>query len=406
MRPGRRRSAAGRARPRRTVRLRLTLWYSGLFLASGAALLVITYGLVVQAFTADADHNVAACRVPGRRCHSVSAQVARSIALRDHSALLGDLLTRSALALAVMTVLSVALGWFVASRALRPLRTMTATTARISAASLGERLDLSGPDDELKELGDTIDRLLDRLEASFLAQRQFVANAAHEMRTPLARQRIISQVAVDDPDAGVESLRAAHDRVLAAGSELQHLMDALLTLARGQAGLDRREHLDLADVAGRVVSSRRAEADERGLDLHDALAPSPTAGSPHLAERLVANLVDNALRYNVPGGRVEVSTGVAGHRAVLSVSNTGPQIPAAALDRLFQPFQRMIPERTSRGDGMGLGLSIVQAIAEAHGASVTASPRPGGGLVVEVAFPETAPITALGEIATPAPATA
>ena len=378
MRPGRRRSAAGRARPRRTVRLRLTLWYSGLFLASGAALLVITYGLVVQAFTADADHNVAACRVPGRRCHSVSAQVARSIALRDHSALLGDLLTRSALALAVMTVLSVALGWFVASRALRPLRTMTATTARISAASLGERLDLSGPDDELKELGDTIDRLLDRLEASFLAQRQFVANAAHEMRTPLARQRIISQVAVDDQDAGVESLRAAHDRVLAAGSELQHLMDALLTLARGQAGLDRREHLDLADVAG----------------------------SPHLAERLVANLVDNALRYNVPGGRVEVSTGVAGHRAVLSVSNTGPQIPAAALDRLFQPFQRMIPERTSRGDGMGLGLSIVQAIAEAHGASVTASPRPGGGLVVEVAFPETAPITALGEIATPAPATA
>jgi signal transduction histidine kinase len=371
-------------RPRRTVRLRLTLWYGGLFLISGAALLAVTYVLVVRAFVGPTAGN-ALCG-PGGGCHAMGAQQAQSMAMAENGPVLHELLTRSEMALAVMAVLSIALGWLVAGRALRPLRTITAAARQISATSLSERLGLRGPDDELKELGDTFDGLLARLEASFRAQRQFIANASHELRTPLARQRVISQVALADPGATVETLRSAHERVLAAGAEQQHLIDALLTLARGQAGLPEREPFDLAAVAGPVIAARQAEAAERNLTLHAALGAAPAAGSPRLAERLVANLLDNALRHNVPGGRVEMSTGTRDGRAVLSVANTGPAVPPAAVERLFQPFQRLAAERVSRGEGFGLGLSIVHAIAETHGASITASPQPEGGLVIEVAF--------------------
>jgi signal transduction histidine kinase len=374
-------------RPRWTVRLRLTLWYGGLFLLSGAALLIVTYALVVRAFTAGTGA-AASCHRPGIGCHVISAQQMRAAALQAHATLLSEFWSRSAVALGVMTVLSIASGWFIAGRALRPVRAITAAARRISAASLGERLALTGPDDELKELGGTFDQLLARLESSFRAQQQFIANAAHEMRTPLARQQVISQVALADPAASVETLRAAHERVLAAGSEQQHTIDVLLTLARGQAGLSRKEPFDLAAVTDQVLLSRRADARDRGLILHQVLAPAPTAGSQALAERLTANLVDNALRHNVPGGRVEISTRTVDRHAVLSIANTGPDVPAAALDRLFQPFQRMTADRTSHGEGLGLGLSIVQAIAEAHGAVVTADPLPEGGLIVEVAFPE------------------
>jgi signal transduction histidine kinase len=374
-------------RPRWTVRLRLTLWYGGLFLVSGTALLIVTYGLVEWAFTAGAVAT-ATCHQPGIGCHAISAQQARAAVLQAHATLLSELWTRSAVALGVMTVLSIASGWFLAGRALRPVRAITTAARRISAASLGERLALTGPDDELKELGDTFDQLLARLEASFRAQRQFIANAAHEMRTPLARQQVISQVALADPAASVESLRAAHERVLAAGSEQQHIIDALLTLARGQAGLSKKEPFDLAAVTSLVLLSRQSDARDRGLIVREALAPAPTAGSQALAERLAANLLDNALRHNVPGGSVEIGTRTAGRQAVLSIVNTGPRVPAAALDRLFQPFQRMTADRTSHSEGIGLGLSIVQAIAEAHGATITALALPDGGLLVEVAFPD------------------
>jgi signal transduction histidine kinase len=259
----------------------------------------------------------------------------------------------------------------------------------VSADRLGDRLALSGPRDELRELGDTFDALLARLEASFRAQRQFIANASHELRTPLARQRVISQVALADPGATIETLRTAHERVLAAGVQQQQLIEALLTLARGQAGLDKPEPFDLAAVTRQVLVARQTDAKTRNVALQTALDRAPTAGSPPLAEQLAANLVDNALRYNVPGGRVDISTGMRNSRAVLSVLNTGPAVPAAALDRLFQPFQRLAADRTSRGEGLGLGLglSIVQAIADAHSASITARPQPAGGLLVEVTFP-------------------
>jgi signal transduction histidine kinase len=373
-------------RPRRTLRLRLTAWYGSLFLLSGAVLLAATYGLVVQAFAGNSAGN-AACRAPGAGCHTIGARQAQAIAVQEHATVLGELVSRSALALAVVAVLSVGLGWFIAGRALRPLRIITATARQISAASLSERLALGGPRDELTELADTFDGLLARLEASFTAQRQFIANAAHELRTPLARQRVISQVAVADPGASIESLRAAHERVLAVGAQQHQLLDALLTLARGQAGLDRNEPFDLADLAGRVLADRQPEAQGQNLTVHATLSPAPTAGSPRLAEHLAANLIDNALRHNLPGGQVEVITQSRDSGAVLTVINTGPPVPPTAIDRLFQPFQRLTADRTSRGDGLGLGLSIVQAIASAHHATITARPQPEGGLLIQVTFP-------------------
>ena len=255
MTPGRIAAAAARAGPpRRTLRLRLTAWYGGLFLLSGAVLLAVTYGLVVQAFAGNTAGN-AVCQAPGTGCHTIGAQQARAIAVQQHAAVLSELVSRSALALALVAVLSVALGWFIAGRALRPLRTITTAARQISAASLSERLALSGPRDELTALADTFDGLLARLEAAFNAQRQFIANAAHELRTPLARQRVISQVALAAPDASTDSLRAAHDRVLASGAQQQHLIDTLLTLARGQAGLDKHVPFDLADLTRKIAKA-------------------------------------------------------------------------------------------------------------------------------------------------------
>ena len=373
-------------RPRTTVRLRLTAWYGGLFLLSGAVLLAVTYGLVVQAFVGNSASN-ALCQAPGIGCHTIGAQQAHAIAVYEHATVLHELWFRSATALYFVALLSVVLGWFIAGRALRPLRTITTTARQISAASLSERLALTGPRDELTELADTIDGLLARLEAAFTAQRQFIANAAHELRTPLARQRVISQVALADPAATIESLRTAHERVLASGAQQHQLIDALLTLARGQSGLASYEPFDLADLARKILASRQCEAQRQNLALRTALSPASTAGSPRLAEHLAANLIDNALHYNLPGGHVEISTETTDSNAVLTVANTGPTVPAAAIDQLFQPFQRLTPDRTSRGDGLGLGLSIVAAIASAHHATITARPRPGGGLLIEVAFP-------------------
>jgi signal transduction histidine kinase len=194
--------------------------------------------------------------------------------------------------------------------------------------------------------------------------------------TPLARQRVISQVALADPGATINSLRAAHKRVLACGAEQEQLIEALLTLARGQAGLDTQEPFALATVTRQALTARQPEAAYRKLTLHAELGPAPAAGSPRLAERLAANLVDNALRHNTPGGRVAITTGTKNSRAVLSVTNTGPAVPPKAIDRLFQPFQRLGTDRTSRGDGLRLGLFIVKAIADSHDASIAASPQP------------------------------
>ncbi len=297
-----------------------------------------------------------------------------------------QLLTESGIALAIMAVVSVLLGWLVAGRVLRPLRTITATTRDISESNLHERLDVRGPDDELKELGDTIDGLLERLDASFRSQRQFVANASHELRTPLARQRALAQVALADPDATADSLRAAHERILVSGEQQEQMIDALLTLSRAQAATLSAHDVDLTALLGELLEERELEAAARQVTIVPSLGPAALRGDPRLLERLVENLLDNALRYNVPGGRVAVQTGTRGATAWLAVSNDGPVIRPDDVARLYEPFQRREPERTTRGEGFGLGLCIVRAVAAAHGATLETVAEPAGGLRVEVRF--------------------
>ena len=298
-----------------------------------------------------------------------------------------ELLVNSGIALAIVAVLALLAGWVVAGRMLRPIRTITRTARRISSTSLHERLALDGPQDELKELGDTLDDLFGRLDAAFEAQRQFVANASHELRAPLTRQRALIQVALADPDANSTSLRTAHERVLASEQQLEQMIDGLLALTRGEAGLERREHLDLATLASKALLARESEAAGRDLDVRATLAPAPTAGDPRLLERLIANLIDNAIRHNVPEGHVEITTGSRQEHAFLMVTNSGPTIPDEEVPRLLQPFQRLHGTRTTHGSGNGLGLAIVNAIATAHRATLTALPLPDGGLTVEVTFP-------------------
>jgi len=318
-------------------------------------------------------------------------QVARAGSLQaaQRAADSHELLVNSGIALAIVAVLAVLAGWLVAGRMLGPIRTITRTARRISSTSLHERLALDGPQDELKELGDTLDDLFARLDAAFEAQRQFVANASHELRAPLTRQRALIQVALADPDANFTSLRAAQERVLASEQHLEQMIDGLLALTRGEAGLERHERLDLATLAAQVLRMRDSEATDLGLDIRARLDSAPTAGDPRLVERLIANLLDNAVRHNIPEGHVEMTTGIGHQHAFLTVANSGRTIPPEEVPRLLQPFQRLHGTRTTHGSGNGLGLAIVDAIARAHRATLTAQPRPGGGLTVEVTFPST-----------------
>ena len=229
-------------------------------------------------------------------------------------------------------------------------------------------------------------RVLRPLEDSYRAQRQFVANASHELRAPLTRLRAISEVALASPDASDASLRAAHERVIASEENLEQLIDGLLTLTRSQAGLERRERVELATLTTQAIAAHQSRLTDRDLDLRTTLDPATTLGDPRLLERLISNLIDNAIRHNVPSGRLAITTGTRDKRPFLSITNTGPPIPPDQLERLFEPFQRLA-ERTGHNNGHGLGLSIVRAIATAHHATLHASPAPGGGLAIEVAFP-------------------
>jgi signal transduction histidine kinase len=380
--------------PRRTIRLRLALLYGGVFFISGAILLALIYGAVANT------HHAYSQVVPTPLIGSSSSQAAPfqlppgashvTVSVVDSHQRIADLQVLaivSVIALAVMAVVSMGLGWLIAGRVLRPLRTITTAARDISATNLHQRLALEGPNDEFKELGDTFDGLLGRLEQSFQAQRQFVANASHELRTPLARLKTLAQVALSDPDASVESLRAAHERVLVSEQQLEGLIGALLNLASSERNLDHREPVDLMAVTEEVIATRRQEIEHRDLVLTATLHGARLEGNRQLIEQLVANLLDNAIDHNVAGGRVDVTTTTSEGQAILSVTNDGPVIAAEDLDRLQQPFQRFGAERTSHGDGHGLGLSIVYAIATAHEASLAVNPQPAGGLHAEVKFP-------------------
>jgi signal transduction histidine kinase len=394
--------------PKTTVRWRLTLMYGGLFLISGAVLLSTTYVLVSR--TSQTSNQsplqfitrtpVNFSRVPNwalknrlappvaRLLRSRNGRRAVAVVVSDQrTSDLHVLVIESIIALAIMAVLSMALGWVVAGWVLAPLRGMADTTREISAASLNRRLAIEGPDDELRHLGDTIDGLLARLETAFDAQRRFVANASHELRTPLTAARALLEMVLGDPNATTETFREVCTQVLEEGEQQEQLIAALLALAQGQRGIDRRQPLDLAALASAEVDRHELEALSRDVRIEAALSPAGLSGDARLIERLVSNLLENALRHNVPGGHVELTVSEEAGKTTLTIVNTGHEIAQEQLERLTQPFQRLAPDRTGYRDGLGLGLSIVEAIATAHDATLELQARDGGGLQVTVRFP-------------------
>jgi signal transduction histidine kinase len=399
-----RRKRLGRLRPRLpryTIRLRLAVLYGGVFSISGTLLLALIFVTVRYS-----SHTAVSRLLEGHRNtvtgvgstlsvtpespalrHAVAqAHQLGALAINVNNSDLHQLLVFSAFALAVMVVASMALGWLLAGRVLRPLQVITAAARELSASNLHERLALAGPNDELRELGDTFDELLARLEASFESQRQFVANASHELRTPLTLERAILEVTLADPAAGVSALRAACERVLAIGEQQERMIDALLTLARSERGLASSQALALDAVAAAVLRERRDEIERRGLRLDVKLEQALTRGDPRLIERLVANLLDNAIRHNTSGGWIAVTTSIEAEEAVLTVTNSGAVVAAEDVERLLRPFHRLGPDRVGHGDGHGLGLSIVVAIATAHAATLEVKPQDEGGLRVELRF--------------------
>jgi signal transduction histidine kinase len=411
-------------RPRPTARLRLTLFYSALFVLSGACLLAIPYLLVrnestgtIKVTTSRAGDSYTYVGPDGRvyggtlalapasgtrrtgfssgQSRAVVEQL-RALAVSQHASELHQLLLYSAIALAVMAVISVLLGWLVAGRVLRPVRVINATARRISATNLHQRLALGGPDDEFNELGITLNDLLERLDASFESQRRFVANASHELRTPLTVERTLLQVALTDPDMTLDTLRGVCEKLLTSGADQERLIDALLTLASSERGLEEPEPFDLAETVHHVVAQGALDRENKGLRAETTTAPAPTTGDPRLVQRLVSNLLDNAIRHNVPHGHLFVATGMRAGRPFVSVTNTGPVIPQTEISRLLEPFQQLGHQRTGHRNGHGLGLAIVVAIAAAHHADLSVRPRPEGGLAVEVTFsPQPSPHAAL-----------
>jgi signal transduction histidine kinase len=379
---------------RRSARVRLTALYCGVFLPSAVAIAVITYIVIILVQLPTTAGQVAVKFAHGAPAKALNQASARhnldktTITLPGHLALdPREFLAGSCIVLVAMIGISVLLGWLVAGRVLRPLRVMTSTTRQISERNLHERLALTGPGDELKDLGDTIDGLLARLEAAFDSQRRFVANASHELRTPLMLSQTLLQVALANPDITLDSLRAACQEAVDAGKDQAQLIDALVTLARSQRGLDRREPVDLTAVVNDVLNAREPSAAARGLRVDAALDDAKVSGDARLIYRLVSNLLDNAIRYNITGGRLEVNLAASATSATLTVTNTGPPVPPDQVSRLLEPFQRAAPDRTGSPDGLGLGLSIVADIAEAHAANLVVRPRPEGGLTVAVSFP-------------------
>ncbi|WP_197363783.1 sensor histidine kinase, partial [Streptomyces clavuligerus] len=376
----------GTTRPLRTsIRLRLTALYSGLFFVTGLVLLALTNLLVHQTTTVRENPTITTVpksELPSGGVASLSAGQLAEIAERLRDDAQRQLLTMSALALLVMVVVSVVLGWWMAGRVLSPLHTITATARRLSSVNLHERIALDGPDDELKHLADTFDDMLDRLHRAFGSQRRFVANASHELRTPLAIQRAAIQIRLGG--AREADLPRIQEELLETNRRSERLIEGLLLLATSDRGLDRYEPVDLAEVAAETVELWRPRIEEAGLRLDLSLAPVPVSGDRVLLGQLVENLVQNAVRYNVPGGAISVVTSPARSVYGLTVRNTGPLVPEGEAEGLLEPFRRLV-RRGGPKDGAGLGLSIVQSIAQAHGGTVTVRANAEGGLEVRVA---------------------
>ncbi|MET9255238.1 HAMP domain-containing sensor histidine kinase [Streptomyces sp. NPDC003717] len=388
---------------RPTIRIRLTLLYGGMFLIAGILLLSIIYLLAAQALNTGNEplfkivgggDNV---KVASAKCPAVNN--ASNLPLSTFNALISEctdhqrqvaldtLLSRSLLALLGLAVIAFAFGYAMAGRVLSPLGRITRTARAVAGSDLSRRIELDGPDDELKELADTFDDMLERLERAFSAQQRFVGNASHELRTPLAINRTLLEVHLSDPGAPVE-LQQLGKTLLATNERSEQLVEGLLLLARSDNQIVERKPVDLAEVAGQAIDQVRAEADGKGVEIHGVREPAVVQGNGVLLERIALNLVQNAVRYNVPeDGWVEVTTALTGGQAVLVVTNTGPVVPAYEIDNLFEPFRRLRTERTGSDKGVGLGLSIARSVARAHGGHIYAEPREGGGLVMRVTLP-------------------
>ncbi len=402
-------SALRRPGPRRfwpqRIGPRLTVLFAGLFLLAGSILLGLTYGLVAASLPVTKSplgqakqEQLRVARICNNKARGNTGEAkqceqsayaagvgAGSSDQRDRA--LHSLLTYSLLGLGVLTCASGGLGWLVSRRVLAPVRTITDTAQRASQAHLGERLALTGPQDELRELADTFDDMLDRLDHAFTAQRQFVANASHELRTPLTVMRTAIDVTLAKPDVSKQQLVDMAERVRRSIDKAQQMVEALLTLALSEQEPAASEHLDLSAVAEDALDLARPGIDSSALRIDTELAPARIHGDAHLVERMVWNLVDNAVRHNEPGGWVRVRTGSTDGTAFLHIVNSGQQIPDAVLAGLLEPFQRL-NGRAAAGEGVGLGLSIAHSVSAAHGATMAISNPARGGLDVFVRMPE------------------
>jgi signal transduction histidine kinase len=381
-----------RGRARRTIRLRLTALYGSVFLLSSAALLTLGY-LVVRSTLRTRHPLTDALRRLGFHPRSEydlgfrpgthNARLVHAVEVNIINGTLHRLLFEYLAALLLVTAISVVTGWLLAGRALAPLRKITATARRVSGENLGERIALQGPSDELKELANTFDRMLERLDGAFESQRHFVANSSHELRTPLAIMRTEIDVALADPDASVVELRAMGEAVRDTVDRCESLIASLLVLARSEATTGHEEPLDLAELAGDCITDLSARAQKAQIEIRTDLQEAWIDGDPSLIERMVANLIDNGIRHNEEGGWLSVTTETRDRRVLLRVANGGERIDPEAAAELAEPFRRL--SRTVQG--FGLGLSIVQAIAAAHRGDAVLDPQSEGGLEVTVALP-------------------
>ncbi len=365
-----------------SLRARLTLIYGMLFFAAGSLLVLLNYVIVAAVLNTLQFVPNPEAGYPDPTPEQMAYYKRQLI-----ESLLAQVTRFSVLALVIVGLLAVALGYVIAGRALSPLQKITRTARRLSERSLHERIALGGPEDEIRELADTFDGMLERLDRAFDGQRRFVANASHELRTPLAINRTLLEVTLSDPDASAD-LKSVGRTLLETNARHERLIDGLLLLAKSDKELDTRVHIDLGEVAETVLSQLSADIDESGLTLRSDLRAAHVTGDPVLLERLVGNLVENALRYNVAEGEITIRTGIYDGRPAVQVENSGPVIPGYEVEGLFEPFRRASGDRLRSAKSAGLGLSIVRSVVRAHGGTVQAWPRAGGGLVVTVCLPE------------------
>ena len=385
--------------PRR-MRARLAVFYAILFMLAGVVLLALTYTLAATLLvprpapavklTPPETALLAVCK-PLPTSPSLLAKCNHLIDIAGAGpAARGDALAAlriaSVIGLGILAVVAAGLGWLASGRALRPMRSITEAAREASELRLGQRLAFTGPDDELKQLADTFDVMLERLDDAFTSQKRFVANAAHELRTPLTAMRTAIEVTLAKPVRTPEQLEAMADRVKRSVERAEATVEALLTLATSEAGPAAHEPIDLATAAEDALDAARAAIDERELRVDAALEPAHAQGDRVLLERMIANLVENAVRHNNPGGWIGIRTIQQSDGALFEIANTGSSVPAEEIPTLFEPFGRA-KQRINSSDGVGLGLSIASAIARAHNATITAHPRTGGGLEVSVTIP-------------------